>query len=147
MKFLNIPFLQPPVTSSLFSPNILLSTLFSNTPSLCSSLNRFDQVPLDYKSQAWPLDESAGCENLQTYACGPWNPLRYEYWCIVKSNPFVAQQINKLAWVSDCILASNAFLFANSVKCTYMPQLSMLETKVLRYTFSHVSSFLEIYTF
>jgi hypothetical protein len=32
-------FLQPPVTSSHFSPNILLSTLFSNTLSLCSSLN------------------------------------------------------------------------------------------------------------
>jgi hypothetical protein len=32
-------FLQPPVTSSLFGPNILLSTLFSNTFNLCSSLN------------------------------------------------------------------------------------------------------------
>jgi hypothetical protein len=31
-------FLQPPVTSSLFGPNILLSTLFSNTFSVCSSL-------------------------------------------------------------------------------------------------------------
>jgi hypothetical protein len=28
-------FLQPPVTSSLFCPNILLSTLFSDTLSLC----------------------------------------------------------------------------------------------------------------
>jgi hypothetical protein len=28
-------FLQPPVTSSLFCPNILLSTLFSNSLSLC----------------------------------------------------------------------------------------------------------------
>jgi hypothetical protein len=32
-------FLQPPVTSSLFGPNILLNTLFSNIISLCSSLN------------------------------------------------------------------------------------------------------------
>jgi hypothetical protein len=32
-------FLRPPVTSSLFGPHILLSTLFSNTLSLCSSLN------------------------------------------------------------------------------------------------------------
>jgi hypothetical protein len=31
-------FLQPPVTSSLFGPNILISTQFSNTPNLCSSL-------------------------------------------------------------------------------------------------------------
>jgi hypothetical protein len=37
-------FLQPPVTSSLFGPNILLNTLFSYTLSLCSSLNVRDQV-------------------------------------------------------------------------------------------------------
>jgi hypothetical protein len=37
-------FLRPPVTSSRFGPNILLSTLFSNTPSPCSSLNVRDQV-------------------------------------------------------------------------------------------------------
>jgi hypothetical protein len=35
-------FLQPPVTSFLFGQNILLSTLFSNTLSLCSSLNVID---------------------------------------------------------------------------------------------------------
>jgi hypothetical protein len=29
-------FLYPPVTPSLFGPNILLSTLFSNTLSLCN---------------------------------------------------------------------------------------------------------------
>jgi hypothetical protein len=29
----------PPITSSIFSPNILLSTLFSNILSVCSSLN------------------------------------------------------------------------------------------------------------
>jgi hypothetical protein len=32
-------FLQPPVTSFLFGPNILVSALFSNTLSLCSYLN------------------------------------------------------------------------------------------------------------
>jgi hypothetical protein len=32
------------VTSSLFRPNILLSTLFWTTLSLCSSLNVRDQV-------------------------------------------------------------------------------------------------------
>jgi hypothetical protein len=37
-------FLHPPVTPSLFCPNILLNTLFSNTLSLCSSLNVKDQV-------------------------------------------------------------------------------------------------------
>jgi hypothetical protein len=37
-------FLYSPVTSSLFRPNILLSTLFSNTLSLCSSLLVTDQV-------------------------------------------------------------------------------------------------------
>jgi hypothetical protein len=35
--------LQLPVTSSLFSPNILFNTLFSNILSLCSSLNVRDQ--------------------------------------------------------------------------------------------------------
>jgi hypothetical protein len=34
-------FLQPPVTSSRFGPNILLNTLFSNTLSLCSSTSEF----------------------------------------------------------------------------------------------------------
>jgi hypothetical protein len=42
-------FLHSPVTSSLFSPNILLSTLFSNTLSLCSSLNVRDQVSHPYR--------------------------------------------------------------------------------------------------
>jgi hypothetical protein len=41
-------FLQPPVTSSLFGPNILVNTLFSNTLSLCSSLNVRDQVSHPY---------------------------------------------------------------------------------------------------
>jgi hypothetical protein len=49
MKLLII-FFQPPVTSSLFGPNILLSTLFSNTPSLYSSLNVRDQVPHPYRT-------------------------------------------------------------------------------------------------
>jgi hypothetical protein len=37
-------FLQPPFTLSLFGPNILLRTLFSNTLSLCFSPNVRDQV-------------------------------------------------------------------------------------------------------
>jgi hypothetical protein len=32
-------FLQSPVTSSLFGPNVLLSIIFSNTLNLCSSVN------------------------------------------------------------------------------------------------------------
>jgi hypothetical protein len=43
-------FLQPPVTSSLFGPNILLNTLFSDTLSLCSSLNVRRQVPHPYRT-------------------------------------------------------------------------------------------------
>jgi hypothetical protein len=42
-------FLQPPVTSSLFGPNILHNTLFSNTLSLCSSLNVRDEVSHPYR--------------------------------------------------------------------------------------------------
>ena len=37
-------FLHSPVTPSLLGPNILLNKLFSNTLSLCSSLNVSDQV-------------------------------------------------------------------------------------------------------
>jgi hypothetical protein len=43
-------FLQPHITSSLFGPNVLLSTLFLNT--MCSSLNVRDQVSHPYKTAA-----------------------------------------------------------------------------------------------
>ena len=43
-------FLHSPVTPSLLGPNILLITLFSNTLSLCSSLNVSDQVAHPYKT-------------------------------------------------------------------------------------------------
>ncbi|PNF31823.1 hypothetical protein B7P43_G09336 [Cryptotermes secundus] len=43
-------FLKPPVTSSLFGQNILLNTLFSNTLSLCFSLNVRDQVSDPYRT-------------------------------------------------------------------------------------------------
>jgi hypothetical protein len=43
-------FLHSPVTSSLLGPNIPLSTLFSDTLSLCSSLNIRDQVSHPYKT-------------------------------------------------------------------------------------------------
>jgi hypothetical protein len=43
-------FLQSPVTYSLFGPNILLNTLFSNILSLCSSLNVRDQVSRPYRT-------------------------------------------------------------------------------------------------
>jgi hypothetical protein len=42
-------FLHSPVTSSVFGPNILLRTLFSNTLSLCSSLNVKYYVSNPYK--------------------------------------------------------------------------------------------------
>jgi hypothetical protein len=45
-------FLQPPITSSLFSPNILISTLFSNTFSLYSSLHVRGQVSHPLQPQA-----------------------------------------------------------------------------------------------
>jgi hypothetical protein len=43
-------FLQSPVTSSLFGRNILLSALFSNTLSLCSSLYIRDQISHPYRT-------------------------------------------------------------------------------------------------
>jgi hypothetical protein len=43
-------FIQSHVTSSLFGSNILLSTLFSNALSLCSSVNVRDLVSYPYHS-------------------------------------------------------------------------------------------------
>jgi len=43
--------LHSPVTSTLLGPNILLSTLFSNTLSLCSSLNVDDQISHPYTTR------------------------------------------------------------------------------------------------
>jgi hypothetical protein len=43
--------LHSPVASSLLGPNILLSSLFSNTLSLCSSLSVRDQVSHPYKTR------------------------------------------------------------------------------------------------
>jgi hypothetical protein len=51
--------LQPPVTSSLLSPNILLDTLFSSTLSLCSSLYVTDQVSHPYKTMSDKLIENS----------------------------------------------------------------------------------------
>jgi hypothetical protein len=42
--------LQPPVASTLLGPNILRSTLFSNTLNLCYSPNVRDQVSHPYKT-------------------------------------------------------------------------------------------------
>jgi hypothetical protein len=50
MQLLIMQFLQPPVASSLLGPNILLSTLFSNTHNLCSSRNFRDQVSHPHKT-------------------------------------------------------------------------------------------------
>jgi hypothetical protein len=43
-------FLQPPVISSLLVPNNLFSTLFSDTLSLCTSLNVRDRISQPYKT-------------------------------------------------------------------------------------------------
>jgi hypothetical protein len=42
--------LEPPLTRAPLSPNIFLSTLLSNTVSLCSSLYMRDQVSHPYKT-------------------------------------------------------------------------------------------------
>jgi hypothetical protein len=42
--------LQPPTTSSVLGPNILISTLFSNNLNLCSSLSVRDQISHPYKT-------------------------------------------------------------------------------------------------
>jgi hypothetical protein len=48
-------FLQSPTISSLFRPKILRSTLFSNTLSLCSSINVRDQVSYPYRATGQTL--------------------------------------------------------------------------------------------
>jgi hypothetical protein len=50
IQAMKLVIMQPPITSSLFGPNIFLSTLFSNTLSLCSSLNVRDQVSHPYRT-------------------------------------------------------------------------------------------------
>jgi hypothetical protein len=49
MKLLIMQFRQPPFTSSLFDPNTVLSTLFSNTLSLCTSIHQ-SSVRFKYSS-------------------------------------------------------------------------------------------------
>jgi hypothetical protein len=51
-------FLQPHVTSSLFGPNVLLSTLFSNTLNLCSSLNVREEFSHPYKTTGKTIVET-----------------------------------------------------------------------------------------
>jgi hypothetical protein len=50
LSFSLCSFIHSPVTSSLLGPNIQLSTLFSNTFSLRSSINVSDQVSHPYKT-------------------------------------------------------------------------------------------------
>jgi hypothetical protein len=50
MKLLVMQLSPPSVTPSLFGPNILLNTLFSNTLSLCSSLTVRDHVSHPYRT-------------------------------------------------------------------------------------------------
>jgi hypothetical protein len=50
-------FLQPPLTSSLFGPNILVNTLFLKTLSLCSSLNVRDYLNRKRRKEKGELRE------------------------------------------------------------------------------------------
>jgi hypothetical protein len=50
MNLLIMRFFQPPVTSSIFCPNILCSTLFSDTLILHSYRNVTDQVSHPYRT-------------------------------------------------------------------------------------------------
>ena len=58
-------FLHSPVTSSLLGPNILLSTLFSNTLTLHSSLSVSDQVSHPYKTTGSSLYVNYYQDNLE----------------------------------------------------------------------------------
>jgi hypothetical protein len=54
---------RSPVTSSLLGPNIFLSTLFSKTLNLLSSLNVSDQVSHPYKTTGKINSRSVDCKN------------------------------------------------------------------------------------
>lgn len=64
MKLLITLLFHSPVTSCLLSPNILLSSLFSNTRTLCSSLNSADQV-------SHPCQWEAVVQSCSTLTCIP----------------------------------------------------------------------------
>jgi hypothetical protein len=49
-------FIQPPIISCIFGPNILLSTVFSKTLSLCFSHNVRGQVLSPYKTARKIID-------------------------------------------------------------------------------------------
>jgi hypothetical protein len=67
-----------PVTSSFFGPNILLSTLFSNTLSLCFSLNVSDQVSHPYRTTGkimvfYRVLNTIYCPSVEFIICGDIN--------------------------------------------------------------------------
>jgi hypothetical protein len=70
--------LHPPVTPTLFGPNILLSTLFSNTLSLCSYLNVRDQVSHPYRTTGKHYITNKVYVKKKSYSCNrPWRPMRF----------------------------------------------------------------------
>jgi hypothetical protein len=80
MKHLIMQFLRPPVTSSLFGPNILLSALFSNTLSLCSSFNVREQVSQLYKNHRqnfYVFGQQRRRQNVLNRVVGSITPIQY----------------------------------------------------------------------
>jgi hypothetical protein len=75
-------FLHSPVTSSLFGANILLRTLFSNTLSLCSSLNVKDQVSHPYRTNGGIIMEpiSIALLILHQFICICSTPVSWSMW-------------------------------------------------------------------
>jgi hypothetical protein len=56
-------FLQRPVTLALFCPNIFLSTLFSDTLSLCYSLNPIEIISIILPSPWIIIEKCVSCES------------------------------------------------------------------------------------
>jgi hypothetical protein len=109
------PYLHPPITSSLFGPNILLSTLFSNTLSLCSSLNDRDQVSHPYRTTGkvnkkkknlvvWvpertiPIERPTLVGEVSANFCG--------WWILLNSYFYVFRQQMRIEKVLDRMVAS-----------------------------------------
>jgi hypothetical protein len=99
--------LHPPVTSSLLGPNILLSTLFSKTLSLHSSLNVRDQVSHPYKTGKPSLLYSLGCTQGSVLFRGFCD--RFVTWLsfygeeLLAPRPTPKQEDHPLSAVHDCL--------------------------------------------